>query len=281
MQDAFAYCGELVRAADRDRYIATLFAPAERRGALHALYAFDVEIARVREAAREPLPGEIRLQWWCDVIKGERADEAAANPVAAALIAVIHRYELSRDGLTALLEAHRFDLYQEPMTTTPELEAYAVKTSSSVIAMAAQILGGPVDTDNVTRPIGLAAALVSLLVRYPRHAASRQIYVPADLLARHGVASEDVFAGTSTPGLRAALREMGDLAAAALATAGRHIAVTPPAIIPALLPAAVVRPRLARIKRSDYDPFAPSDILPLRRQWLIWRAARDAKRITG
>ena len=35
--------------ADRDRYRRALFAPAEQRGALHALYAFNVEISRVRE----------------------------------------------------------------------------------------------------------------------------------------------------------------------------------------------------------------------------------------
>ena len=57
MHDAFAYCAELVRTADRDRFIATLFAPAEFRPALHALYAFNIEVARARDAAREPLPG--------------------------------------------------------------------------------------------------------------------------------------------------------------------------------------------------------------------------------
>ena len=88
MQDAFAYCAELVRTADRDRFLSSLFAPAEYRGALHALYAFNVEVARVREVAREPLPGEIRLQWWSEVVNGERAEEAAANPVASALLTV-------------------------------------------------------------------------------------------------------------------------------------------------------------------------------------------------
>src|ERR1700740_3516033 len=99
MQDAFAYCAELVRAADRDRYLAALFAPAEFRGALHALHAFNIEVRRVREAAREPLPGEIRLQWWTDVLTGEREGEAAANPVAAALLASIERYWLPRDNV--------------------------------------------------------------------------------------------------------------------------------------------------------------------------------------
>ncbi len=39
----------LVRRHDRDRYQTVLFAPAGRREALFALYAFNYEIARVRE----------------------------------------------------------------------------------------------------------------------------------------------------------------------------------------------------------------------------------------
>jgi hypothetical protein len=34
MQDAYHHCEELVRAADKDRYLAALFAPADRRDAL-------------------------------------------------------------------------------------------------------------------------------------------------------------------------------------------------------------------------------------------------------
>jgi len=52
MQDAFAYCAELVRTADRDRFVSSLFAPAEHRAALHALYAFNIEVARVLEVVR-------------------------------------------------------------------------------------------------------------------------------------------------------------------------------------------------------------------------------------
>ena len=82
----FRHCIDLVRAHDRDRYLATLFAPEAHRDALYALYAFNVEIARVREAAREPMPGEIRLQWWREAVSGERESEAAAHPVSSALL---------------------------------------------------------------------------------------------------------------------------------------------------------------------------------------------------
>ena len=73
MQDAYAHCEAVVRAHDKDRFLAALFAPADLRRHLHALYAFDGEIARVREAAREVLPGEIRLQWWRDALATKRA----------------------------------------------------------------------------------------------------------------------------------------------------------------------------------------------------------------
>ncbi len=142
MQDAFAYCADLVRSNDRDRYIATLFAPAECRNALYALYAFNAEIARVRDVAREPLPGEIRLQWWVDVLSGERDGEASANPVASALLDTIQRYKLGTVLLTALIDAHRFDLYDEPMEDLGKLEIYARETSSALITLAARILTG-------------------------------------------------------------------------------------------------------------------------------------------
>ncbi len=95
----------------------------------------------MREVAREALPGEIRLQWWSEVLGGERGGEAAANPVAAALLSAIERYALPASGLLDLIEARRFDLYDEPMATIADLEAYAKRTSSAVIALAAQILG--------------------------------------------------------------------------------------------------------------------------------------------
>jgi phytoene/squalene synthetase len=79
MQDAFTHCETLLRAGDKDRFLAALFAPAEHRSALYALYAFNLEIARVREVAHGPLAGEIRLQWWCDVLGGEGRGEVEGH----------------------------------------------------------------------------------------------------------------------------------------------------------------------------------------------------------
>ena len=68
MLDAFKYCERLVRENDKDRFLATLFVPATHRPALNSLYAFEIEVAQVAARVKEPLAGEIRLQWWRDAI---------------------------------------------------------------------------------------------------------------------------------------------------------------------------------------------------------------------
>ncbi|HWS07533.1 MAG TPA: phytoene/squalene synthase family protein [Xanthobacteraceae bacterium] len=280
MQDAFAYCAELVRTADRDRFLSSLFAPAEYRTALHALYAFNVEVTRVREVAREPLPGEIRLQWWSEVVNGGRAEEAAANPVASALLTVIERHRLAAPALTALLDARRFDLYDDPMARLADLETYARKTSSALLALAAQILGGEGEvTEPVANPAGIAHAIAGLLRAFPLHAARRQLYVPLELLDRHGVEPQDIFAGKSSENLRGALAELQAVARRHLLAAHQQIATLPDAAMSAFLSVALVRPALDRLARCD--PFAPAELSPWRRQWLIWRAARNPERIAG
>jgi phytoene synthase len=281
MQDAFAYCAELVRAADRDRFLSSLFAPAEHRGALHALYAFNVEVARVREVAREPLPGEIRLQWWSEVLRGERAEEASANPVASSLLAVIEHHRLATGTLTALIDARCFDLYDDPMARLTDLEAYARKTSSALIALAVQILAdGEADAaEAVAEPAGIAYAIAGLLRAFPLHASRHQLYLPLEIIERHGVDPRDIFAGQSSDGLRATFAELQDVARQYLLAAHQNMSKLSPKALPAFLQVALVRPALDRLARRD--PFAPAELSPWRRQWLIWRAARNPERIAG
>jgi 15-cis-phytoene synthase len=278
MQDAFAYCADLVRTADRDRFIASLFAPADRRTALHALYAFAAELARVREVAHAALPGEIRLQWWSEVIDRERDGEANANPVAAALLATMERYPLRREALLDLVEARRFDLYEEPMRSLTDLEAYLWRTSSSLMSLAALILVGA-EFEAVAAPAGIASGLAQILRAFPIHVARRQLYLPTEMLERHRVHLHDVFAARSSPGLVAAFAELRDIARRHLTEVRQRVSALPQEAMPAVLPLAVVRPWLDRSERRD--PFAAVELAPWRRQWLIWRAAHNPARIAG
>jgi phytoene synthase len=274
MQDAFAHCEALVRAADKDRYLATLFAPAARHDALHALYAFNIEIARLREVVREPLAGEIRLQWWTDAITGEARD-ARANPVAAALIATIERHGLPADPLLGLIAARRFDLYNDPMASLALLEDYARSTSASLIELAARILGeSGALVKELSLEAGLGYALAGLLKAFPIHSARGQVFVPTEILDRHGARREEIAARHATPQLRAALAQVRERARAHLGKARNLIETAPAAALPAFLPVALSGLLLDRMKDETRDPFAPIEIAQWRRQWRLWRAAR-------
>jgi 15-cis-phytoene synthase len=231
----------------------------------------------VREAAREPLPGEIRLQWWTDVLTGERREEANANPVAAALLATIDKHRLAAGILLDLIEAHRFDLYDDPMASVAELETYAKQTSSALFALSAQILGG--EAAAAAEPAGIAETVTRLLQAFPLHAARGQLYVPSEILDRHKVAPHQIFSGQSSAGLDTALVELGGLARRHLAAAGEKISTLPREALPAFLPLAPLPASLDRLRRSD--AFSPAELPPWRRQWLIWRASRNPARIAG
>ena len=91
-----------LRDSDRDRYLACLLSPADKRGPLSALYAFHAEIARIRDLVREPLPGEIRLQWWRDVLDDPRAGALDNN------LAIAVARALTLDRAAARAHAERF-----------------------------------------------------------------------------------------------------------------------------------------------------------------------------
>lgn len=278
MKEPLTYCADHLRETDRDRYLATLFAPADKRGALFALYAFDAEIVRVRDLARELMPGEIRLQWWREVLLGERAGEAAANPVAAAVTEVERRSDFVREPLIDLIEAHRFDLHNEPMQSIEELQSYAARTAGTIFELAVRLLGGEVEP-MVFKEAGSAQTIAYMLSQFPRHAARRQLYVPLDILRHYGADPEDVFAMRATPELRAAVAELRLRARRNLA----HVvsAKIPEIAKPALLPLAPLRQWLLDMEKPGYDPFCPPVVSPWRRQWRIWRAAKSFQRIGG
>jgi len=278
MQDQYAHCAALVREADRDRYLAALLAPAERRNALFALYAFDVEISRIRDIAREPMPGEIRLQWWREVLLGERTGEAAAHPVAAALLRSLSAYGLKTAALVELIETHRFDIYDEPMGRFASLQAYAARTQGVVFEYGAEILGGPVNTA-ACADAGQARTIGNILLQFPRHAARRQIYVPLDMLNHYGANPDDIFTGKTTAEIRAALADLRLRARRHLTRLGTNWDKIPERTRPVFLPLAPLRAVLLKMEKVNYDPFDPPAVASWRRQWQMWRATHNASRI--
>ncbi|WP_112664226.1 phytoene/squalene synthase family protein [Microvirga flavescens] len=271
---AYAHCEALVKEGDPDRYWATLFSPADKRRHLFALYAFSFEIARVRDSITEALVGEMRLQWWRDALQGEARGEVRANPVAAALDDTIVTFRLPRQPLVDLIEARVFDLYEDPMPSLNDLEGYCGETSSSLFRLASIILAGGTDPGQADAAghAGVAYAITGLLRAFPWHSRRQQVYVPSDILNRHGVVRDDIVMGRGGPGLMDSLADLR-------AVARRHLTqvrVLSPAIssaaLPAFRPLALVEPYLRLMESRDYDPFATViELAAWRRIWSLWR----------
>ncbi len=102
---------DMVRAADRDRFLAALFAPEPARRGLLALLAFDHELARTRTVTREPMLARIRLEWWREAV-AEAAGAATprAQPIVESLSEISRRHDLTAEGLTALIDAREEEI---------------------------------------------------------------------------------------------------------------------------------------------------------------------------
>ena len=275
-RQAAEFCAALVRGHDFARYAATLFVPADQRRALLAVYAFNVEISRVREQVTQPLPGEMRLQWWTDMLAGTGHGGVEGNPVAAELTLAIRNSRLPVERLSRLIDEHQFDLYNDPMPTMAALEGYVTDTSSALFALSAEI-AGPLsgEIEHLARHAGLAQGIALVLAALPIDASRRQLFVPLQLLQGHGSSMEEVFAGKWTPNLRAALDQLIGEVREHLKTALALLQNAPPEVRPVFLPLALVTRDLERMSRADNDPFRPPVRSRFRTLWTLWRASRS------
>ena len=241
-------CQDLVANADKDRYLSCLFAPQDARPHLFALYAFNVEIARIREVVSEPQVGLVRQQWWLDTIDGMYAGRTPDHPVAQALVAAIAKGDLPKHALQNLVIAREFDLFDDPMPSLADLEGYLGETSSSLIQMAALILGaGAAEAAGFA---GVAFGLAGVLrLQKPR-------YLPSDMVQNLGE--------------RETIIQLCAHARKRLKEAQALQENIPASAMPAFLPVSLTKLYLSRIERGG-----TLEVTQFRRQIALWWAARN------
>jgi 15-cis-phytoene synthase len=230
-------CMALVRSFDRDRYIATLFAPDDLRPHLFALYAFGVEIARIPQLVSEPQIGEIRLQWWLDTLTAIQKDNAVDHPVAKAFSVVVQKFGLPIEHLKNFVEAWRNDLYADQFPSVFALESFVAETEAAMMQFAAIILdrSAAAVASAVVGPAGTAFGLARLLARGDAK------FVPP---------------GETIESVKALARKR---------LAEARAEKLPTVLLPAILPASLT---------ELYLRGGPS---ALRSQWTMWRAARSGR----
>ena len=248
-----------MRRYDRDRFQTALFAPAARREALFALYAFNYEIARVRERVTEPTLGRIRLEWWREAVAAAfEGGPVRRHVVVEPLTVAIREHRPTRAHFDRLIDARESDLDDEPPASLEALEDYAEGTSAGLIYLALEILGACDPPATVAGfHVGIAYALAGLLRAVPYLARTGRRFIPTDIAARTGLDDADYRASQSRPALRAASAELAAAASRHLAAARNCGAAIARSALPALLPATIARHSLARLRQAGWDPFDP------------------------
>jgi NADH dehydrogenase [ubiquinone] 1 alpha subcomplex assembly factor 6 len=247
--DRLSPVAALVRRHDHDRFQTVLFAPAARREALFALYAFNYEIASVRERVSEPTLGRIRLEWWHEVIAAAYQDgPVRRHVVVEALTDAIHEHAPTRKHFDRLIDARERDLDGEAPASLTALEDYADASSARLIYLALEMLGvGDPAARQAGFHVGIAYGLAGLLRAMPYQVRAGRPLVPAEIAAA---------------------------ASCHLVLARRLRSAVARAALPALLPAIVAERYLRRLRRAGCDPFDKTVTAPDPLQ--SWRFAAAA-----
>jgi phytoene synthase len=275
-------CADQVRRQDRDRYLTALFAPAERREDLFALYAFNLEVAKTAEVVSEAMVGRIRLQWWREAVDEIYGGRPRAHAVVEPLAQVVDRHGLPRAPFDRLLDTREADLDGEPPADLTALEAYAEGTAASLFALTLGVLGlgivdGPSDQEpaaEAAHHLGVAWALTGLARAVPFHARQKRSYLPADLTSAAGLDTAELFelgASPASPALARVIEEIAARATDRLQAVRRLRKELPRAAAPLLLFAPLAEGHLKHLRRAGFNPFDP--MVQAERPGTIWRLA--------
>ena len=275
--ESFAHAVNALREGDRDRYLATLVIEEKHRLGVTALYAFNADVAAIRERVSNPAPGEIRLQWWSDALEGDGHGAVRQNPVADALLETIERYSIPAGTLLRLIGARRLDLYDDPMPDLQSFEGYAGETTSTLYQLAAMILndGELIEAGDAAGHLGVAHAMIGHLRAFGYVSSQGRIMLPLTIFDANGVKEQEIFSRVESEGLHEALGQIAELAKGHLQSAEKAIEMLPGHLKPAFAMLAVLKAQLAQIiarTSSVFEPLAedPDWRKIARLSWWAW-----------
>lgn len=248
-----------VRQGDRDRYLILLFAPAAARGHLAALAAFNLELARAREQASEPLLALIRLQWWREAIEEIKSGgKVRAHQVAAALAEATRAAKLDAGLMLGMIAARESEIEQGAPESDAAFHARLDATAGNLLRLSLQAMRLDPQAPGLaeaTVRIGRAYATAGLARSTLADAQRRQARLPLNRLGAAGVNLDRLHGLKPQPQLAACLRELSEEAEADLAQARRLR--LPREAQPLILTGRIAVLHLARLRAAGYDPFHP------------------------
>jgi phytoene synthase len=244
---------DLVRRLDRDRFVLAMLMPPERRAAVLALFAANVEVARVAALVSDPMVGALRLQYWRDIVTAlDPAGAARGHPVAEALATeALPRLDAAdRDRLLDSLQARLDDLAPDPPPDVAAVDALARRTAGTLALLNARLLGvAPGPGDAAALAVGTAWGLLGLARATPGLLAQGRPRLPLAVTGPN----------PDRAGLRAGVAALVEAAeahlrGAHLAAARRAVPRPDPRLRPVLAQAAHGWHLIRAFRRADHDP---------------------------
>ena len=147
--------------------------PVADRARLFPLYALNLEVARAPWVSKEPMIGEMRLQWWRDVVA---EPVARAHEVAGPFHAVTQAAGLPLQVIDRLIAARLHDVYGEAFADSAAFDSYLDDTAGGLMWLAAKACGG--EDEAAARALGWAVGLANYLRAVPELEARGRLPLP-------------------------------------------------------------------------------------------------------
>ncbi|KIL63220.1 hypothetical protein M378DRAFT_80050 [Amanita muscaria Koide BX008] len=280
LADPAAYCRELVRKHDYESYLLAAFYPKEAQGGYFAIKAFSVELAMVQDNVSNATIGNMRMQFWRDVIKDCSQGKPPQHPIALALHDAMQRAHLPAYHFKRIIDARDAELHTPTHLTIDSLTSHAESTSSTVLYLLLSLLSLSSSTlSHAASHLGVAQTISTLIRGLPFHARQGRMIIPAEVTSKHGVNQEDVFRhGSEARGLHDAVFEFATFANDHMITArdmfkGEEMgSKVPRRAVPIFLsgiPASNILERLEKVNFNAFD--RRIQVRDWRLPWLVWR----------
>lgn len=187
-------CAEITRKSSSNFYYAFMLLPAERRRALHAVYAFCRYVDDIAddESIREPAQ---LLGRWREELERVYAG-TPTRPVSRALADSARRFTIPREHFEEVIAGVEMDLSRKRYATFDELRLYCYRVASAVGLICIEIFGyrNP-SARTYAENLGIAFQITNILRDVREDAGRGRIYLPLEDLERFGVSEDEILRG--------------------------------------------------------------------------------------
>jgi presqualene diphosphate synthase len=264
-----------VEAAGTSFYWAMRLLPAARRDAMYAIYAYCREVDDIADDDDRPAPEKLEaLAHWRKEVDALFAGHPR-HLVARALRGPVLRYELRQADFLAVIEGMEMDA--RAAIRAPDLamlDLYCARVASAVGHLSVHIFGDASEAAHeVAEALGRALQLTNILRDLDEDAKRGRLYLPREILDRHGIDGSDPAAVLRHPQLPAACQELAAIADGHFRTSRRAMArCRRRAMRPAALMSAVYQATLAKLVRCGWhEPGRRVNLSKPLKLWLVLR----------